>query len=211
MFFCIRWDLDYVPWDTPDAIEFGHGEPAMLIRILDFARERGLRFQFCASNRVLRAFPALGDAILDQGHDLDWYCKHPEEPEMRWPTAQELFSRLGKPPEGVAFKTPPPTLSSLDSSFRWTCGGTVSGVFEIPVKMFSVHTQLASGVGYKKGLDEVSNQLLEPSEPCCLAIRPQDLRKVDPRLGGLDQLFKLCEAHAIPILTLRQANQTLVG
>ena len=183
----------------------------MLIRILDFARERGLRFQFCASNRVLRAFPALGDAILDHGHDLDWYCKHPLEPEMRWPTAQELFSRLGKQPEGIAFKTPPPPQSSLDSTFRWTCGGALSGVFEIPVQLFSLHTDLTSGVGYKKCLDDVSKFLHPQLRPCCLAIRPQDLRQFDPRLGGLDQLFKLCDEDAIPILTLRQANQTLVG
>ena len=30
MFLTLRIDLDYVPWDTPDAAEFGHGEPATL-------------------------------------------------------------------------------------------------------------------------------------------------------------------------------------
>ena len=31
MYFCLRIDLDYVPWDTPDATEFGHGEPAVFL------------------------------------------------------------------------------------------------------------------------------------------------------------------------------------
>ncbi len=211
MFFCIRWDLDYVPWDTPDALEYGHGEPAMLIRILDFARQRGLRFQFCASNRVLRAFSALGDAILDQGHDLDWYCKHAEEPDMRWPVAEELFSRLGKLPEGIAFRSPPPPGSQLEAAFRWSIEGQLLGVQEIQLKGFSVHDSLRSGIGYRKCLEEVSSHLCMGTEPCLLVIRPQDLNKVDPRLNGIDQILRLCEELGIPDLTLRQAHQSVIN
>src|SRR5579871_3660245 len=81
MFFCLRVDLDYVPWDNPDAAEFGHGEPAVVLRLLDLARDTGCKFHFFASTRVLRAFPATVAAVLDEGHDLDWLCKHPEWPE----------------------------------------------------------------------------------------------------------------------------------
>ncbi len=111
MYFCLRIDLDYVPWDTPDAKDFGHGEPAMLLRILEMARHTGLKFHFFASNRVLRAFPANADAVLNDGHDLDWFCKHPEAPgnarfqgkrltnSLHWGTSPSVLpcGRLGQP------------------------------------------------------------------------------------------------------------------
>ena len=57
--------MDYVPWDTPDATEFGHGEPAMVLRLLDMARQRGFKYHFFASNRTLRAFPSSAEAVLN--------------------------------------------------------------------------------------------------------------------------------------------------
>ena len=33
MFLTLRIDLDYVPWDSPDAHEFGHGEPAAFLNM----------------------------------------------------------------------------------------------------------------------------------------------------------------------------------
>src|SRR5580704_15703809 len=104
MYFCLRIDLDYVPWDTPDAKEFGHGEPAMLLRILELARHTGLKFHFFASNRVLRAFPANADAVLNDGHDLDWFCKHPEAPGARFQDAKAEFTSLGHEPAGFALR-----------------------------------------------------------------------------------------------------------
>src|SRR5579885_2376669 len=104
MFFCLRIDLDYVPWDTPDAAEFGHGEPAEVLRILDLGRSTGYRFQFFISNRTLRAFPAVAEAVLNDGHDLDWYCKHLEDEDARWPQAAELFESVGHAAKGLAIR-----------------------------------------------------------------------------------------------------------
>jgi len=30
---CIRLDLDYVPWDSYNANLYGHGEPAMILKL----------------------------------------------------------------------------------------------------------------------------------------------------------------------------------
>ena len=103
MYLCLRVDLDYVPWDTPDAQEFGHGEPAMFLRMLDLAKKTGTKFQFFTSSRVIRAFPSTADAVLNEGHDLDWFCKHPGDAE-RATEALELFQTLGHEPVGIATK-----------------------------------------------------------------------------------------------------------
>src|ERR1044071_3019622 len=103
MFFCLRVDLDYVPWDTPDATEFGHGEAAAFLRLLDLARSSGYRFHFFASERVLRAFPSEAEAVLNEGHDLDWFCKHPESPERK-DEAIKLLAEIGHKPVGLAIK-----------------------------------------------------------------------------------------------------------
>src|SRR5579862_7835748 len=103
MFFCLRVDLDYVPWDTPDAAEFGHGEPAAFLRLLDLARGGGYRFHFFASERVLRAFPATAEAVLNEGHHLDWFCKHPESLARR-EEAMSLFSASGHVVKGLSIK-----------------------------------------------------------------------------------------------------------
>src|SRR4051812_45936999 len=116
MFFCLRIDLDYVPWDTPDAEEYGHGEPAMVLRLLELARSMGYRFHFFASNRVMRAFPSSPDAILNEGHDLDWYCKHPETGVERLDEALQLFGLLGHQPLGLSVKGVWPVQSDLDLS-----------------------------------------------------------------------------------------------
>ena len=55
MFLCLRVDLDYVPWDSPDATEFGHGEPAVLLKLLELGRFTGYKFHFFASNLECRA------------------------------------------------------------------------------------------------------------------------------------------------------------
>src|SRR5436189_6418729 len=111
MYFCLRIDLDYVPWDTPDAVEFGHGEPAAFLRLLDLARGSGYRFHFFASERVLRAFPASAEAVLNEGHDLDWFCKHPEDP-ARKEEALRLLAEMGHKPLGLAIKGNWPAVSA---------------------------------------------------------------------------------------------------
>lgn len=75
----VRVDLDYVPWDLAYTAQFGHGEPAMLLRLLEFARLHGDQYHFFVSTRVMSALPAAVDAILNERHALDWLCRRPAE------------------------------------------------------------------------------------------------------------------------------------
>lgn len=212
MFFSIRWDLDYVPWDTPDAEEFGHGEPAMILRILEFARQQGVRYQFFASNRVLRAFPSLGDAVIDDGHDLDWLCKHPEEPGLRWDVAQFHFSALGKPPEGIAFRSPPKGICRAPRGIKWTSGGQAEGAAVFPLTLPAARDSLRAGRTFRAWLEECKAAI----ESCnasdsgiSVAIHPQVLSRHDPHLVGVHQLTSLAQSKDLPMMTLRQAYAKL--
>src|SRR5437764_582279 len=115
---CIRLDLDYVPWDTANATMFGHGEPAMVLKLLDFARHQGLKFHFFVSNRSLRVFPTLADAVLGEGHDLDWLCHYPDDPKL-FEEADRLFALAGHKIVGLGTTMPcpeaedPPYLQNL--------------------------------------------------------------------------------------------------
>ncbi len=208
MFFCIRWDLDYVPWDSPDAEEFGHGEPAMFLRILELARQRGDRFQFCASNRVLRAFPALGDAVLDDGHDLDWLCKHPEEPGMRWEVAKELFASLGKLPEGMAYRRATSTLPTAPVEIRWTSGGSAEGAISLPLALPPAREVVRSGRSYKAWIEQCLDEIKlrsESPEGITVAIHPQMLARLDAQLSGVKTLLETADSLHLPVISLRQA------
>ncbi|WP_218250556.1 hypothetical protein, partial [Pseudomonas sp. FW305-3-2-15-C-LB3] len=65
---------------------------------MDVARRNGLKYHFFASNRVLRAFPSLGETVLNEGHDLDWLLKHPDRAEE----TRALFAALGHRGQGFA-------------------------------------------------------------------------------------------------------------
>ncbi|MBS1706822.1 MAG: hypothetical protein JST40_13220 [Armatimonadetes bacterium] len=68
----IRVDLDYVPWNQASSGSAEqHAGPAVLLRLLEFARNRGLRMHFFVSTACLAQFPMAGEVILNEGHDLD--------------------------------------------------------------------------------------------------------------------------------------------
>ncbi len=212
MFFSIRWDLDYVPWDSPDALEFGHGEPAMLLKILELARQRGDRFQFVASNRVLRAFPAIGDAILDEGHDLDWLCKHPEDLDSRWKVARDLFLGLGKMPEGMAFKSRPEVVPAIDNTFRWTSGGAAVNCVELPLEVPTARDCVRSGKSFKAWAQTVLDGLQQDPEHkdvLSIALHPQMLARHDSQLATIRNLLDTADQHFWRCGTLRQAYAEL--
>jgi hypothetical protein len=213
MYFCLRIDLDYVPWDTPDAKEFGHGEPAMLLRILELARHTGLKFHFFASNRVLRAFPANADAVLNDGHDLDWFCKHPEAPGARFGDAKTEFTSLGHEPIGFALRAVwPATVKSFEGieQMKFVSGpvGPVpAGLTLFPVEGKSVREIARTGVSSRTWVEATKAQLREAASRnigLTLPVRPQVLARLDPKLTHLRELLELSTAVGMPIRTLRE-------
>ncbi len=212
MYFCLRIDLDYVPWDTPDAKEFGHGEPAMLLRILELARHAGFKFHFFASNRVLRAFPANADAVLNDGHDLDWICKHPEAPGARFGDAKAEFATLGHEPVGFALRTVwPAGVASFEGieQMKFVSGppGPVpSGLRLFPVEGKSVREIARTGISSRTWVEATKSQVRDAASRnigLTLPVRPQVLARLDPRLTHLRELLDLSTAVGMPVRTLR--------
>lgn len=212
MYFCLRIDLDYVPWDTPDAKEFGHGEPAMLLRILELARHTGHKFHFFASNRVLRAFPANADAVLNDGHDLDWFCKHPELQGARFAEAQKEFKALGHTIIGFALRSAwPSDAVPFDGieQLKFVSGppGPVPpGLVLFPVEGKSVREVARTGVSTRSWTETTKTQLRQAASRnmgITLAVRPQVLARLDPKLSHLKELLELSTAVGMSVKTLR--------
>lgn len=212
MYFCLRIDLDYVPWDTPDAKEFGHGEPAVLLRLLEMARQTGLKFHFFASNRVLRAFPATADAVLNDGHDLDWFCKHPEAPGARFGEAKKLFASLGHEPIGFSLRAAwPPAAKPFEGIEQMKfvsapMGSVPPGLRLFPVEGKSVREVARTGISTRTWTEATKTQLREAASRnigLTLSIRPQVLARLDPKLIHLRELLELSTAVGLPVRTLR--------
>ncbi len=212
MFFCLRIDLDYVPWDTPDADEFGHGEPAMLLRILEMARNTGFKFHFFASNRVLRAFPTNADAVLNEGHDLDWFCKHPDTPGARYEEATVEFRSLGHVPKGFALRERWPADSQQFQGIESMqfvsapSGPTPSHLRHFPVEGRSVRDAARTGITARSWIDSTKKQVRDAASRnigMTLPVRPQVLARLDPKMVHLKELLDLAAAVGMPIRTLR--------
>jgi hypothetical protein len=211
MYLCLRVDLDYVPWDTPDAREFGHGEPAAFLRLLDLAKYSGHKLHFFASNRVLRAFSSLGDAILGDGHDLDWLCKHPDSAD-RATQAIDLFGLMGHHPLGLATRNPWPD-NALNQSwlrpFKFLSsppGPAPAGLTHFPVETRGLRDATQSGQSARAWADGIKLQLRDAAtrdRGLTVCVRPQVLAKVDPRLTHIKEILDLAEALDIPVATLR--------
>lgn len=205
-FVCLRVDLDYVPWDTPDADQFGHGEPAMLIRLLELARRRGVRLHFFASERALRAFPTQADAVLNEGHDLDYLAKHPEQP-ARAEEAAGLLTVAGHAIQGWAIREPWQVVWPLPENLAFVSGPPEGHppVRLFPVRGRTLHEAVRAGSGFRTWAD-ASFPLLE-AEGGTLVLNPQVLARVDPRLFHLTELLDRLAAAGLPLRTLREANK----
>jgi hypothetical protein len=210
-FFCVRVDLDYVPWDTPDANEFGHGEPAALLRLLDLARSTGCRLQFFVSNRVLRAFNATADAVLNEGHDLDWFCKHPEADSTRFVEALELFSALGSKPLGLCVRGSWPAEGGgafLGLRFLSAGPGSVpEGLRLFPVETKPDRDAARSGMTARAWTDGIKTSMRDAASRnrgLTVAVRPQVLARFDPKLSHVRELLEFAQAIGLPVRTLRQ-------
>jgi hypothetical protein len=220
MFLCLRVDLDYVPWDTPDAQEFGHGEPAQLLRLLELGRHTGYKFHFFVSNRALRAFPATAEAVLNEGHDLDWFCKHPEQLAQRVPDARALFRTLGHAPRGLCVRDPWPAdiaaaseLAGLE--FLSAPEGPVpAGLTLFPVVTRTDREASRAGLSARKWAGIVKDQIRECASRnvgLTVCVRPQVLAKFDPKLVYLKELLDLAQAVGLPVRTLREAVEASAG
>jgi hypothetical protein len=211
MFLCLRVDLDYVPWDSPDAKEFGHAEPAVLIRLLDLVRAHGQKLHFFASNRCLSALPAEADAVLNEGHDLDWLCKHPENATPRYARALPLFEAVGHKPMGLAVKAAWPEGASFEGiealSFLSAASGiSPPGLRLFPVEGKSAREALRSGSTVKGWSDTAKMQIREAAsrqKGVTIVVRPQVLGKFDPKLLYIREILTLAEAVGAPLKTLR--------
>jgi len=211
--FTLRCDLDYGPWDTPDAQEFGHGEPAAMMRLLDLARHNGLRLHCFVSNRVLRAFPSIAESVLGDGHDLDWICKHPHQAEARYAEASELFRSVNHEAMGMCSRTPwprdlllPEALSAL--KFLSSPGDFAPApLVHFPVEGRSDREAARAGQTARHWADHVKAQLRDVASrrrSFTLAVRPQVLSKFDPKLSHLAEIVDLASAIDLPNRTLRQ-------
>jgi hypothetical protein len=214
MHLCLRVDLDYVPWDTPDAETFGHGEPATLLRLLDLARKRDWRLQFYASNRVLHAFPTTAKAVLADGHHLDWLCKHPEQMNGRYDEARRLFAEIGQEPLGLAVREPWPTDQSLPEGLKFLSAPT--GSYAPAGKLFSLRT-VPDREAFRAGMSvqawaKASKELLRDSakagEVATVCVRPQVLALFDHRLRHVSELMCFAAAEGLNLATHRDLAES---
>lgn len=213
MFLCLRVDVDYVPWDEPDAQEFGHGEPAMVLRLLHMARESGAKYHFFASERVMRAFPALGESVLSDGHHLDWLNKHPHDFEQRYGSAVRAFDPLGVRLRGFAVRGPwPEELNCVDlpAAFEFLSappGSAPAGPKLFPVESRPERDALRAGQTVRVWCDGVKAAMREKAavgNGITVVVRPQVLAKVDPKLKFLREILSFGLSLGLSHQTLRE-------
>jgi hypothetical protein len=213
MFLCLRIDLDYVPWDTPDAEAFGHGEPAMVLRLLDLARASGHRYHFFASNRVLRAFPATAEAVLNEGHDLDWFCKHPVGDSDRRSEANSLFDQLGHKPLGLCLRnawpeSEEPLVDTTGLRFLSAAPGIApEGLTLFPVEARPPRDAARAGLTARAWTDATKSLVRDFASrrrDLTVSIRPQVLAKFDAKLAHVKEILDIGIAAGMTLKTLRQ-------
>ena len=209
----LRIDLDYVPWDTPDAAEFGHGEPAMFLRLLELGRATGARFQFFVSNRVLRAFNAVAESVLNEGHDLGWYSKHPEEESRRQEDAMRLFDAIGHRPRGICVRGAWPEGPEFPSGFLYLSalpGPVPPGIRFFPLDTKPDRDAIRAGTSTRTWTDTIKSQIRDAASRnlhVTVCVRPQVLSKFDPKLVHIREILDLAQAVELPLRTFDQLVQ----
>lgn len=220
MWFCLRVDLDYVPWDEPDAKEFGHGEPAMVVRLLALARSTGAKLHFFTSDRVLRAFPQAAEAALSEGHHVDWLCKHPDQMVKRMPIAIAALAELGAPMKGFALRNPwPPeaVLPEMAAGCLFVTGPGTEGPAGIPFFPVNYRTEreaIRSGQSVRVWTDSVRQMMRDRAslgQNVVIAIRPQVMAKADPQLRVVREVMDLAKVIGLSQKTLREVSPTKDG
>ncbi len=202
MTFCLRIDLDYVPWEAEE-----HGEPAMVVRLLDQAREKGWRHHFFVSTRTLRALPTLADSILNEGHDLDWICPRPDNIERDFNEAQQVFGEHGHVIEGAGLINAWPAGLPGPAPLRWyaSIDGTGPGEAVIhPTLWISPKDAAKSGLGGEMWGEMVVERLAGVEGALAIRTLPSFLSRIDPRLRSLDKMISALLAAGGQMKTLRE-------
>jgi hypothetical protein len=210
--FTLRVDLDYVPWDSPDAEEFGHGEPAVILRLLELGRSLPGNFHFFVSNRVLRAFPSQVEAILSDNHDVDWLCKHPLKFHERWPDAEQLFAALGHEAIGIAVKEGwpadgpdfvlPPEIRFLTAEAGPVPPGPRPFLVETKSDRMAVRAGLSARL-WAEGLKQSLRASASLGKGAVVSVRPQVLAKLDPKLHLVKEMILFAQGMEMRLATFR--------
>ena len=176
----------------------------MLLRLLELARRTGVRLHFFASERTLRAFPTEADAVLNDGHDLDYLAKHPEDPS-RWKEAHRLFQIAGHEVRGWAVREPwderwtiPPGIDLLSGP-----EGGDPPLRRFPVTGRTLHEAVRAGIGFRSWIEDLWPELERVGGT--VVFSPQVLARVDPKLTLLEEALRRAGSVGLPIRTLREA------
>ncbi len=212
MYLCVRVDLDYVPWQSCGPGELPHSEPAMFIRLLDVVRKLGPRLHFFATEQVIRAFPSLIVALLQEGHDLDWLCLDPSKAEEGFEAARKLSFATDYELRGVAYRDQWPSDASLPAEAKFLSAKTDPGAHR--TKFFpltvAVDSDLVKASGTISVLDEDLRTLLRDHAsrrmPATFAIQLPAIAMVDRQLMSFQRLINFAESIEMPIRTLRQVE-----
>lgn len=151
---CFRLDLDSTPWDHSS----GYGvEQSRLVALFDDARRTGIKFHVFASSRALRASPGLVDAVLGDGHDLDWLHTGPPS---AWPEAMDeaeaLIQGTGHTWWGVGVTSPFAHL--LEDRVRFISAPDPDGMFRRPFETRRFCLGVCPADWVRADLDEVARQ-----------------------------------------------------
>lgn len=212
MYLCLRVDLEYVPWQSGTSNVLPHSEPAMFIRLLDIARKLGPRIHFFATVPVMRAFPALVTALLQEGHDIDWLCTDVNEANQGFARAQAHVSDSNYEIRGVGFKDQWPAEAEFPREAHFLssrAGPTPNWLRHFPISIMIDGDRVKSSQTMSN-LNEDMRALLRDHAsrrvPATFAIQLPALGIVDRQLLSLQRLIEFSESIDMPIRTLRQVE-----
>ena len=195
----VRVDLEATPWPTEENRTLGHGEAAMLVRLLDLARHRGLKYHFFVTTEVMSLFPAAVESVLGDLHDLDWLGDGSVE---GWGEAQKSARRFQHVFEGYALRAG----DSAVAVAGFVCGA--GGDFEVNL------TEQEAFFGDKpsawvrqvlKGLEGIENG------HAVWRIRPQVLGHTDSSLTKVAQVLGAAKEMGFSNRTLREITADVTG
>jgi hypothetical protein len=170
----VRIDLAALPWTGLDGgIDATH-EITMLLRLLELGRRTGHRFHFFSTAASLRAFPMSAEAILTEGHVLDWLADGEEATDE----VLQAFLENGVQPTGAGLTQS--EVPELPDWVRFTCGPGQGGS---QVKHFGLRNEplrdaLLAGQTYAGWLAAAG----VPSDESVVTLDPASLFGLDPTL-----------------------------
>jgi len=210
--FCLRVDLNYVPWDEAEAELFGHGEPAMALKLLAFARSEGFKFHFFTSTRSLSAFPTIHDAVLNDGHRLDW--RYDPDESSNWPMAQSQFLQLGHRPKGIGFIAAKPEVA-FPENFLYASIVSQSkkvdyvakdeppaNLIQFAVEAPSLLEAMSQGISIKSWAEKSLQKTLQSEQTTTEILSPQVLARFDPDLAYIRNFYRQLQKEHCQFVTL---------